>query len=324
MPRISVIIPNYNGEKYIKACLNGVFSQTYPDFEAIVVDNGSMDHSIDIIMEEFPKVKLILLQDNLGIAGGVNSGIKSAEGEFVAILHNDAIPSPNWLESMVAIIEMDDNIFSVSPLVMMQDKPEIIDNAGDAYTIFGAAYHICQGKRVNKVKLKNKRIFSSSGCGGLYRKSMLIIVGGFDQDFFAYLEDMDIGWRAMLFGYKNVFCADSIVAHHGNGTMGSKYNDFKARLSARNNSYLIYKNMPWWQLAMCKPFMLMSGMLKKQVYGKRELKKFYQFGLSEAKQNKKNVHKVRYTKKRWKRQLFIGLLLIKYSVLYPFIRQDKR
>lgn len=321
MQRISVIIPNYNGDKFIRECLNGVFNQTYSDYEVIVVDNGSMDQSIDIIINEYPNVKLIPLQDNLGISGGLNFGIKKAEGDFIALLHMDAVPAPNWLEEMLAVMEKDQNIFSVTPLILKKDKPRIIDNAGYAYTVFGSAYSIYEGKNANRVKLKNKCIFSACHCGGLYRTSMLHIVGGFDNEFFAYLEDVDIGWRAMLFGYKNVFCTDAVVMHLGNGTLGYRYNDFKTRLTSRNNLFLLYKNMPWWQTAAFKPFMLLSRKMKKRIYGKKELKKFYRIGEAEAKKTRKNLYKVRYTKKRRKRQIFIGIQLIKYSIQYPFIRR---
>ncbi len=261
MNEVTVIIPNYRGEKFIADCLDSLLSQSYTDFDIIVVDNASGDGSTDIIEKDFPSVKLIALQDNYGFSRAVNEGIKASDTPFVILLNNDTRVEGDFVERLLLAIKEDERIFSVSSKMLQMTAPDRIDGAGDLYSAFGWAF--ARGKD-RRAEAFNKRcdIFASCGGASIYRRSILDEIGWFDEFHFAYLEDVDIGYRARIMGYRNVYEPGARVYHYGSGVSGSRYNDFKVRLSARNNMYIIMKNMPTPQIILNLPFLLTGFGLK--------------------------------------------------------------
>lgn len=261
--KTTVVIPNYNGKNFLENCLNSATKSTVCA-SIIVVDNGSDDGSLELLAEEFPQVKVISFPENRGFCSAVNAGIEAAKTPYVFLLNNDTTIEPDCIERLEQAMERDGRIFSVGAKMLSMHNPEILDGAGDLYSAFGWAYAIGKGKPAARYA-KPMKVFSNSAGAALYRKDMLEKTGFFDENHFAYLEDVDIGYRGRIEGFWNVTEPSAIVYHAGSGSTGSRYNAFKVRHSARNNVYLIYKNMPFFQLVLNLPF-LIAGFLIKQLF----------------------------------------------------------
>ncbi|WP_276954233.1 glycosyltransferase family 2 protein [Enterocloster lavalensis] len=244
---VTVVIPNYNGLRFMEDCFAALDLQVYRHFKVLVVDNGSTDGSVEWLKER--GVPAIFLEKNTGFSGAVNVGIREADTPYVILLNNDTEPEPDYVGELVRAIGRSERIFSVSPKMVQMFNRELMDDAGDMYCVLGWAFQRGVGRSARKYN-RACRVFSACAGAGIYRKSVFEEIGYFDEMHFAYLEDMDVGYRAKLAGYDNVYCPDAVVYHVGSGTSGSKYNEFKVRLAARNNVYLNYKNMPDWQLAL--------------------------------------------------------------------------
>lgn len=267
MTDITVIIPNYNGIKYICECLDTVKEQSiFNRIETIVVDNASEDDSDKAVEEFYPWVKLIRLDQNYGFSRAVNEGIKVASSPFILLLNNDTKIDKMLCSEMLATIKQDENIFSVASKMLQMKDPTVIDGCGDLYCAFGWAFARGKGMKSNK-ECYQKQVDVFAACAGaaLYRKSILDEIGYFDEYHFAYLEDVDMGYRARIMGYRNVYCPTAVVYHVGSASSGSRHNAFKVRLSARNNVYLVFKNMPLLQLLINMPLLLV-GFGTKAVY----------------------------------------------------------
>lgn len=292
---VTVVIPNFNGKKYLEGCLVSLFNQSLKAEEIIVVDNNSTDGSVEFIKEKYSEeVTLVALGENFGFSTAVNEGIKRNKSEFVALLNNDTELDIDWLNELYNCIKSDDNIFSCCSKMIRFDDRNIIDDAGDEYTILGWSRKIGDGKAVNKY-LVDREVFSSCAGAAIYRQSILNEIGLFDENFFAYLEDMDISYRARIYGYTNVFCANAKVYHIGSATSGSKHNDFKVKLAARNNVFLIYKNMTIIQIVINFVFIALGSAIKWAYFSKKGLGKAYYNGIKEG---IKSFHKIDRVKKK--------------------------
>ncbi|WP_426350481.1 glycosyltransferase family 2 protein [Alloiococcus sp. CFN-8] len=309
--KVSVVIPNFNGEAYLDNCLNSLYKQEYREFEILVVDNGSKDRSLEVLEEHSSNIKIIELKENLGFSRACNEGSKAASGELVVLLNNDTLATPEWLGSLVSCIERDNKIFSCCSKMLRFNEKELIDDAGDEYNIFGWSYKRGDGNPKATHELKDRSVFSSCAGAAIYRKSILLELGGFDESFFAYLEDIDLSYRALIHGYKNIYCSKAEVYHVGSATSGSRYNQFKARLTAKNNFLVIYKNMPLLQLIFNLPFIALGFLIKYLFYDKKGLGKAYKEGIVLGFKGIKTSKKVAFRLKNIKNYLKIQLLLIK-------------
>ena len=290
---VSVVIPNYNGEKYLKACLESLMEQSLKPEEIIIVDNASKDGSIKYINDNFKdKVTLIELDENYGFSVAVNAGIKRNKSEFVALLNNDTELHKDWLKGLYETITKDDNIFSACSKMIRYNERDIMDDAGDEYTILGWGSKIGDGKKISEYNI-SKEVFSSCAGAAIYRNSILKEIGLFDENFFAYLEDMDISYRARVYGYKNYYAADSVIYHVGSGTSGSRHNSFKVKLAARNNIFLLYKNMPGPQLALNFLFILIGILIKWLYFTMKGFGKDYIGGVIEGIRLRKKINRVK-------------------------------
>ena len=247
--KVTIVIPNYNGKHFMEPCLSSLSKQTYKHFHILVVDNASSDGSIEYMEENYPNIELIKLQKNYGFSKAVNVGIQHSKTPYVILLNNDTTVDIHYVEEMVKAIEKSPKIFSVSSKMIQMYHPELIDSAGDLYTLLG--WGVCRGcGRPVTNYTKYDEIFTACAGAAIYRRSIFDEIGYFDENHFAYLEDIDIGYRARIYGYYNMYCPTALVYHVGSGTSGSKYNSFKVKLAARNNLYLNYKNMPALQLVL--------------------------------------------------------------------------
>ncbi|SKB76715.1 hypothetical protein SAMN06296386_10545 [Lachnospiraceae bacterium] len=255
MNQVTVIIPNYKGADCIRPCLDSLRKQDFMEYDLIVVDNHSDDGSDDIVEKEYPEAKLIRLADNFGFSRAVNEGIKASKTPYVLLLNNDTTADPAFVRKMAEAIKESDSIFSVSAKMLQMKFPDRIDGAGDLYSAWGWAFARGKGKKSSRYT-KKCDVFASCGGAAIYSRKILDEIGWFDEFHFAYLEDVDIGYRARIMGYRNVYEPEAVVWHMGSGTTGSRYNDFKVRISARNNMYVVMKNMPTIQIILNLPFLL--------------------------------------------------------------------
>lgn len=278
MAKSTVVIPNYNGIKYIEACLESLFIGTTKDVEVIMVDNASTDGSLELVKDKFPQVQIIENQENTGFCKAVNQGILASRTPYVILLNNDTRVELSFVHELEKAIEHDKRIFSASAkLIALHDK-EKLDDAGDYYCALGWAFARGKGKHPERYN-ESCEIFASCAGAAIYRRELFEQIGLFDENHFAYLEDIDVGYRARIYGYRNYFAPQAVVYHAGSATSGSRYNAFKTRLASRNSVYLVYKNMPLLQLIINIPFLLIGFAVKTLFFLKKGLGKEYVTGL---------------------------------------------
>lgn len=301
MIKSTVVIPNYNGIKYIEACLESLYQGTTKDFEVIMVDNASSDGSLELVKEKFPQVQIIENSENTGFCKAVNQGISASKTPYVILLNNDTRVEFSFVHELEKVMDESPNIFSASAkMISLHDKKKL-DDAGDFYCALGWAFARGKGKKPELYQ-EPCEIFASCGGAAIYRRICFDEIGLFDENHFAYLEDIDIGYRAQLYGYRNYFSPKAIVYHAGSATSGSRYNAFKTKLSSKNSVYLVYKNMPLLQIVINMPFLLVGFLIKTLFFVKKGLGKEYVTGLrngfmlSVSAEGKK--HKVPFSAKR--------------------------
>ncbi len=259
--KVSIVIPNYNGEAFLKDCLLSLKDQTFRDIEVIVVDNGSTDNSLETVKSVYGDAQIIKLDKNYGFSAAVNRGIRASSSELVILLNNDTRADKGFVEALYKAVTRDKRIFSVSARMLKMDDPGYIDSAGDLYCCLGWAFSRGKDKPAGAYD-KRTDIFSACAGAAIYRKTVFDKIGYFDEKHFAYLEDVDLGYRARIEGYRNVYEPGAVVLHAGSGASGSRYNSFKISLSARNSIYVPYKNMPAFQLILNLPFIFAGTVIK--------------------------------------------------------------
>ncbi|WP_042256415.1 glycosyltransferase family 2 protein [Butyrivibrio proteoclasticus] len=281
METVAVIIPNYNGQKYLGDCLKSLRKQSFQDFKVIMVDNGSSDGSISVVKRDFPEVQIIGLSDNTGFANAVNVGIKETGAKYVFLLNNDTVCEEGVIEALVKVLDKKKSVFSVQAKMLQIKEPHLIDDAGDYYCALGWAFAPSKDKDNSRY---SRRINVTSACAGaaMYRREVFEEIGYFDEAHFCYLEDVDVGYRARLYGYDNVMEPGAIVYHVGSGSSGSRHNAFKVELTAANNLYFIYKNMNALQIIINLPLFLAGVIIKHIFYVRKGLGKAHLRGLSKG------------------------------------------
>ncbi|WP_276947977.1 glycosyltransferase family 2 protein [Acetatifactor muris] len=283
MEKVTVVIPNYNGMKFIEGCLKALLRQEKgtPEFRVVMVDNGSVDGSLELVRQRFPQVSVIALPSNTGFCHAVNVGIQASEAPFVILLNNDTEVRPHFVKSLTDAMEEKPHAFSVSAKMLMWDDPERIDDAGDRYCVLGWAYARGKGKSANGYQ-RAAEIFSSCGGAAIYRRSVFAEIGLFDETHFAYLEDLDMGYRARIHGYRNYYEPSAEVIHYGSASSGSRYNKWKTSLAAANSVYVIAKNMPLLQRIINFPFLMIGFLVKFLFFVKKRMGFLYLKGLGEG------------------------------------------
>ncbi len=315
MNKVSVIIPNYNGIEYIENCIESLKVQTYSDFNIIVIDNASLDGSDEIVLQKYNDVIFKKLSQNFGFSRAVNEGLLlSRDSEYVILLNADTTVEKEFVEELVNAIEKDKNIFSVASKMLQMSRPDRYDGAGDLYCALGWAYARGKDLKVGKYE-KECEVFSACAGAAIYRRALFEVIGYFDEFHFAYLEDVDIGYRARIMGYKNMYTPKAIVYHAGSASTGSRYNAFKVRIAARNSWYVIFKNMPTVQIIINLPLLLIGFFVKclffiLKGYG-REYLSGMKRGYLMCTQGKKFPHSTEFTRNYVKIQLELWINIIK-------------
>lgn len=314
---VSVIIPNFNGEDYIKNCLDSLEDQSFNGaMEIIVVDDCSTDTSKTILRNN-KRIKLLENDKNSGFDWSVNQGIKASKGQFCLLLNNDVVLEKDFVKNIYKSIQNKPKSFSVSSKMIRYYERDKIDDTGDFYTVLGWAYKRGDGKDQSRYE-KATEIFSTCAGAGIYRRSVLEEIGLFDEQFFAYLEDIDIAYRAKIYGYKNYYEPKAICYHIGSATTaeGQKYSPFKVTISARNNIYVIYKNMPIVQWLLNSPFLAVGFFVKYLLFLKRGYGKNYRQGIKQGFTSLNEIKKVPFRLKHLKNYLGLEWTLILNTIRF--------
>jgi len=312
MPDLTVVIPNFNGKSFLKKCFDSLKIQNC-SFKVIVIDNGSTDGSSKYISDYYPEFTLINNEENMGFAAAANQGIKSSNTDYVFLINNDIELEKNCVSNLLECIQKDVNYFAATSKMVQYHNRTILDDAGDEYTIFGWTKKVGNGKSI-KMYQNEREVFSACAGAAIYRRSIFDEIGYFDENFFAYMEDVDISYRARIHGYKCFYCPKAIVYHVGSGTSGSKYNTFKIRLAARNNVYLPYKNMPWPQLILNLIFLFVGYLIKYLFFLRNKHGNDYLHGLKEGLNTLDKIDRIKYKNGRLSNYLSIEWLLIKNTL----------
>lgn len=313
----TIVIPNYNGMAYIENCLR--FLEEEPA-NIIVVDNGSTDESRRIVQEKFPHVKLICLDRNYGFSRAVNVGIGACRTPYVILLNNDTEVQKGFVRALEQPMEQHPEVFSGSAQMRSLQRPGLIDDAGDYYCALGWAFAFGKDKPFQDYQ-KKRRIFAACGGAAIYRRKVFDEIGLFDENHFAYLEDIDLGYRARINGYNNLYIPGAVVYHAGSGVSGSRYNNFKVKLTSKNSVYLIYKNMPAAQIVLNLPLLAAGFTIKTMFFMRRGLGAIYLRGLLDGFalccSEEGRAHKVAYRSERLYSYIVIQLELWR-NIWYRF------
>lgn len=255
-PLVSAIVVNWNGLACVDACLTSLLSQTWPALEVIVVDNGSRDGSLELLRSRYgSRITLIESPVNLGFAGGNNLGIRAAKGAYVALLNNDAVAEADWVRALVRAAEADPAVGMCASKILVLDAHGLIDSAGLLLSADGIGRGRGRLEPDGDAYARGEDALVPSGCAALYRRAMLDEIGLFDEDFFAYCEDADLGLRGRLAGWRCRYAPDAIV-HHAYSRSSAPYSTFKAFHVERNRCFVLLKCFPFGAIVTSLPYTL--------------------------------------------------------------------
>ena len=235
MNSVSIIVVNWNGKKFIDKCLAGLKQQTHSNYSIILVDNHSGDGSLELVQQNYPEVKIFAQSENIGFSAANNIAIKSVNTEYVALINNDAVPHPNWLQNLMDALETHPEAGFCASKMLLYDNPGVIDRAGDFYTTAATGLLRGRGEPTGNYN-KQEWVFGACAGAALYRTRMLQDIGLFDEDFFLLYEDVDLSFRAQLRGHKCLFIPEAIVYHQASSSIGE---------DSPNSVYYSHRNLEW-------------------------------------------------------------------------------
>jgi GT2 family glycosyltransferase len=239
--KVSIIVVNWNGERFLKDCLGALSGQSYGNREIILVDNGSADNSVRFARENFPEVKIVALPENKGFTGGNAAGLVVAQGAYIALVNNDVRPEETWLENLIEPMLRDGNVGICAPKLIFED-PRILNSAGDGLTTAGVGFNRGLGHNAAQFNTPEP-VFGACGAAALYRRRMLDEIGFLDEQFFLYDEDTDLNFRAQLAGWRCVYVPTAVIYHVANATT-KRLSDLHVYYHTRNLEFVWIKNMP--------------------------------------------------------------------------------
>lgn len=240
-----MIIVNWNGKRHLPDCLDSLTAQTFGDFETILVDNASADGSLEFVAGRYPWVKTVALPVNRGFAGGNNEGFLQASGKYIITMNNDTVAAPVWIEELVRAADHHPGAGMIASRVCSHGDPDVIDSLGVKVCRDGMSMGAFRSRRFPELNLKEtEEILLPSACAALYRRRMLDEIGFFDEDFFAYCEDTDLGLRGRWAGWKALPAGNAVIYHKYSQTAGS-FSPLKLYLVERNHYWVAAKNYPF-------------------------------------------------------------------------------
>jgi len=244
LTRTIVIVVNFNGKKVLSRCLESLKNQIFSNFKTIVVDNFSQDGSVDDIEELFPDVEVIRLKKNIGFSAANNYAIKKSKGfHWVALLNPDAIADPNWLLNLHLAADKNPVYDFFGSHLKKQDSLNQLDGTGDVYHLCGLAWRRDHGMSESQISRSFGEIFSPCAAAAMYRRDIFLDIGGFDERFFCYFEDVDLAFRLNLAGHRCLYVPNAKVEHFGSAIVGRR-SDFAVYHGHRNMVWAYFKNMP--------------------------------------------------------------------------------
>lgn len=269
MPDVSIIVVTWNGRRYLDDCLNGIASQEGVSTETILVDNASTDGTADYVRGAFPWVRIVSLPENRGFAGGNNAGARQATGSFLAFLNNDTRADPGWLRALRGGIDAHARFALVTSRIVYMHDPATLDSAGDGLLRAGGAFKRYHGAPATMAP-ESREVFGVCGAACLMPKMVFDELGGFDEDFFASHEDVDLSYRARLRGYRCRYVADAVVRHHGSATLGT---------ISRSAVFHGQRNLEWSYLKNTPASLLLRSLPEHLLYNAAAAAHFTRLGL---------------------------------------------
>lgn len=254
---VSIIILYWNNLENLNHCLACLTVQTLKDYETIIIDNGSSNCKVDEWHQKYPglNLRVNIFSTNLGYAVANNIGVRLAHGKWIALLNADAFPEPDWLEKLLKAAEENPEFSVFASRQLQANSPELLDGAGDAYHMTGLAWRQHYNQLAQDYGHKFEEVFSACPTAALYSREEFINIGGFDEDYFSYFEDVDLGFRLRLSGAKCLYVPEAVVHHVGSASTG-KRSDFSVYYGYRNMIWTFFKDMPAPLLWLCLPLHL--------------------------------------------------------------------
>jgi GT2 family glycosyltransferase len=240
--QVQVVVVNWNGRAFLEECLQSLRKQTYRSFRVTVVDNGSTDGSPAWVAGHYPEVRVLALKENRGFAGANNCALRNLTAPYVALLNNDAVADPCWLESLVDALERTQEAGFTASRMLDQSQPGVIDRCGDGYTWAGAGLLRGRGKPSGEYD-RREWVFGACAGAALYRTAIFKEVGLFDEDFFLLYEDVDLSFRSQLRGYRCLYVPEAVVHHRGSGSLVYD-SPSSVYFGHRNLEWVYIQNMP--------------------------------------------------------------------------------
>jgi len=241
---VAVIIVNFNGGEIVLRCLESLKSQTLRPNRILLVDNASKDNSLAVIEETFPEVETIPSKKNLGFAAANNLAVQRADDcRWVALLNPDAFPEPDWLENLIKAAEQNPDFSFFGSTQFKYGTQDLLDGTGDVYHVSGQSWRRDFGYSIKDTENRVGEIFSPCAAAALYRREAFMEVGGFDENYFCQIEDVDLGFRLRLVGYKCLYVPSAVVWHIGSAFSGED-NRLALYFAHRNMVWTYFKNMP--------------------------------------------------------------------------------
>ncbi len=239
--KVSVVVPNWNGMKFIGMCLDSLAKSRFEEFEVLVIDNGSSDGSRELVERDYPWVRLIKLPDNLGFAKACNEGIVASNGKYITLLNNDIEVEPDWIQELYDGMERHPECGMGTSKMMFLGERDVFYNTGDLFHVWSAGGGRGQGEKDAGQYNDEEYVFGACAGAGIYRKELFEQVGLFDEDYFIFAEDVDLNMRSQLVGWKAVYLPRAKVYHIGTATVGL-YSDRYVYLCKRNDLYNLVKD----------------------------------------------------------------------------------
>lgn len=250
MPKVAVVILNWNGRFFLEKFLLSVYNSTYPNLEIVVGDNHSTDGSVEYVRANFPLVKIIQNPENLGYAGGYNAVLKQVDADYYALLNSDVEVSPGWIDPIIRHMEAHPGMAAAQPKIKAYHDRRLFEYAGAAGGFIDRfGFPFCRGRLLQHVEADHgqyddaREVFWASGAALFIRRRCWLEAGGFDGDYFAHMEEIDLCWRLQHLGYTIGYCPHAEVYHVGGGTLAPS-NPQKTYLNFRNSLFTLQKNLP--------------------------------------------------------------------------------
>lgn len=258
LSKAAIIIVYRSDPAVLIRCIKGLEQQSVPAESILIVDNSE---KADLKRTDLGNARVLHPSENIGFAAGNNLGVEAVDTEFIALLNPDAFPEGNWLEQLLKAADANPQCAAFGSVQLLEEKPEILDGIGDAYHPSGIFRREGHGRRRDEYgDLQPRDIFSPCAAAALYRRDALEAVGGFDEDFFCYGEDVDLGFRLRLAGWKSMLVPDAVIRHVGSASSGGQRSDFASYHGHRNMVWVYVKNMPGFLFWLFLPLHLLANL----------------------------------------------------------------